>query len=393
MRMRTLGLLTALALSTAPAMADAQGVSDTTVLLGSPTDLSGPQALGGVAATLAAQIRFDAANAAGGVHGRKIELIVEDAQYQVPLAVRAANKLVQNDKVFALFNAAGTQQGMAMMPVSDRAGIPYIFPLTAAASMAEPLHPLHFSYFVHYADQARGAVRYFHEKEKFSSLCMQTHSTEYGEENRRGIEDIAQELGIEIKLVGTHRPTDTEFAGAAAAIKNAGCEFVYLGASFRDTIALYTTLRHLGYEGTIASNMLPFHPAVPQAGGGAMDGLYVVSPMGNVDWASGPAERKAFHDEYTRRKGEEPPVYALFGWVAADLTVKALENAGPDLTVDRFVAGIEQITDYQDPFGGPTLSFGPDKHFGGNTLLLYVARGGKWEPVEQDVRFRAGSGG
>lgn len=387
MKRQLFGLMAALSLSTTPLLAETQGVTDTSVKLGSHTDLSGPLAIGGAPATLAAQIRFAAANAAGGVHGRQIELIVEDTQYQVPLAVRATNKLVQNDKVFAIFHSVGTQQGLATIPIADKAGVPYIFPLTAAASMAEPLHPLHFSYFVTYANQASGAIRYFHGKEKFASLCMQTHSTEYGEENRRGMEAVAKELGIDVKLVGTHKPTDTEFAGAATAIKNAGCDFVYLGTTIKDTIALYATLRKLGYEGTIASNMLPFLPVVPQAAGGAMEGLQVVTPMGAVDWTSGPAERKAFYDEYMKQKGEEPSVYALYGWVAADLTIKALENAGKDLTVESFTKGIEQIQGYQDPFGGPTISFGPDKHFGWDKLQLYAIKGGKWELVEQDLKF------
>ena len=387
MKMTLLGLATVLSLSTTPLLAQTQGVTDTTVKFGSHTDLSGPLAIGGAPATVASQIRFDEANAAGGVHGRMIELVVEDTQYQVPLAVRATNKLVQSDKVFALFHSVGTQQGLATMPITDKAGIPYIFPLTAAAAMAEPLNPLHFSYFVTYANQASGAIRYFHEKEKFSSLCMQTHSTEYGDENRRGMEAVTSELGIEVKLVGTHKPTDTEFAGAATAIKNAGCDFVYLGTTIKDTIALYATLRKLGYEGTIAANMLPFLPMVPAAGGGAMEGLQVVTPMGAVDWTSGPPERKAFFDEYMKRQNEEPSVYAIYGWLAADLAVKALENAGPDLTVESFTKGIEQIKGYQDPFGGPTISFGPEKHFGGDKLLLYAVKDGKWELVEQNLEF------
>lgn len=393
MKLHIFGLAASLSLPAVPLYANPQGVTDTSVKLGSHTDLSGPLAIGGVPSTMASQIRFEVQNAAGGVHGRQIELVVEDTQYQVPLAVRATNKLVQNDRVFALFHSVGTQQSLATMPITDRVGIPYIFPLTAAASMAEPLHPLHFSYFVTYADQARGAIRYFHGKEGFSTLCMQTHSTEYGEENRRGMQAIAEELGIEVKLVGTHKPTDSEFAGAATAIKNAGCEFVYLGTTIRDTIAFYMALRQLGYEGTVASNMLPFLPMVPQAGGGAMEGLNVVTPMGAVDWSTGPDERKAFRDEYMRRAGEEPSVYALYGWLAADLTIKALENAGPDLTVESFTRGIEQIQGYQDPFGGPTITFGPDDHFGGDELMLYVVKDGKWELVEQSVDFRSGSDG
>ena len=66
-----------------------RGVTDTEIVLGSHNDLSGPTALLGVAAINGARMRFDEANAAGGVHGRTIRLVVEDAGYQVPRAIQA----------------------------------------------------------------------------------------------------------------------------------------------------------------------------------------------------------------------------------------------------------------------------------------------------------------
>ena len=78
----------------------AQGVTDDEVLLGTSTALSGPAALWGVAASQAAQIRFDMVNENGGVHGRQIRVVLEDHQYQVPIHVKAMNKLLNLDKVF-----------------------------------------------------------------------------------------------------------------------------------------------------------------------------------------------------------------------------------------------------------------------------------------------------
>jgi branched-chain amino acid transport system substrate-binding protein len=79
--------------------AQAGGVSDDEVLIGAHTPLSGTAEIWGVASTGAAQIRFDEANNSGGVHGRQIRMIVEDSQYQVPLSVKAVNKLIQRDIV------------------------------------------------------------------------------------------------------------------------------------------------------------------------------------------------------------------------------------------------------------------------------------------------------
>ena len=70
-----------------------------------------------------------------------------------------------------------------------------------------------------------------------------------------------------------------------------------------------------------------------------------------------------------------------------NLMLIALEYAGRDLTVDGLIAGIEQITEYNDIFGGPTLSFGPDKHAGGDGFVLVQSQGGDWVVVEENLPY------
>ncbi len=76
------------------------GVTDTEIVIGTVTDLSGVTAIQGVNNANAIRLLFDETNAKGGINGRKIQYIVEDSQYQVPRAVQAMNKLLNNDKVF-----------------------------------------------------------------------------------------------------------------------------------------------------------------------------------------------------------------------------------------------------------------------------------------------------
>ena len=85
----------------AMAQKDTRGVTPTEIVLGMHTDLSGPAATYGVSSSNAVKMRFDEVNEKGGIHGRKIRLVVEDTQYQVPRAVQAGAKLIQRDKIFA----------------------------------------------------------------------------------------------------------------------------------------------------------------------------------------------------------------------------------------------------------------------------------------------------
>ena len=103
-----LGAIFALTTLPEPAQAQARGVTSNAIKIGTVTDLSGPLASWGVSATNGIRMRFDEANAGGGVNGRRIEFIVEDMQYQIPIAIKAADKLMTSDQVFAFISTLGT---------------------------------------------------------------------------------------------------------------------------------------------------------------------------------------------------------------------------------------------------------------------------------------------
>jgi branched-chain amino acid transport system substrate-binding protein len=100
-----------------PALAQTQGVSKTEIVVGTIQDLSGPLAGYGKHVRAGIQLRFDELNEQGGVHGRKLKLIVEDSGYDPKKAVLAAQKLVNQDKIFAMLGHLGTAHNNAAMPI------------------------------------------------------------------------------------------------------------------------------------------------------------------------------------------------------------------------------------------------------------------------------------
>ena len=235
-----------------------RGVTDDTIVIGSHNDLSGVLAIWGVPSSNAQRMRFDEANAAGGIHGRKIEFIVEDTQYQMPLAVKATNKLLNVDDIFLMVGAMGTPLNIALMPRMFDANVPSLFPLTGAVQMYEPLHPMKFSYFVSYRDQIRGGMKYMVEKHGIEKVCLQAIANDYGEENVHGYEQAVEELGLESVYLGRHKNTETDFVGTITAIKNSGCEMLVLGPLVKDTILIYSAARDAGWDAPIISNMVSY---------------------------------------------------------------------------------------------------------------------------------------
>lgn len=381
----TLTLL-AIVATTDIAFAEPAGVTADSVRIGSITDLSGPAAPGMIPVQAGARMRFEEVNAAGGVHGRKIDLRAEDGQYQVPLSVRAANKLV-NDGIFAMLLTGGTPPNLAAMPILDKENVPNLFPITAAISMVEPFHKNHFSLFVSYQDQTAGALRYFHKKDGVTKACVQTVANEYGQEVIAGAKKEAAALDVTLSLIGEHKITETNFAGTASAIKNSGCEVLLLGTTFKDTISLYAALRQLGWNKPVVGNMLSFHPLVAEANNGVTEGLYLVTPYIAANFADGNEFRANFLKKYQAQYKEYPNTYVQIGYTAADLVIKALDRAGRDLTTKGFTDALESLNRYDDPFGGPSYSFSKEKHFGGTSLVLIQASDRTWKSVAKDLSY------
>ena len=119
-----------------------QGVAKTEITLGTIQDLSGPLAGYGKQARNGMQLRIDEINEQGGIHGRKLVLKVEDSGYDPKRALLAAQKLVNQDKIFLMAGHIGTAGNVASFPVQFDKNVINFMPLTAAREMYEPTHRL-----------------------------------------------------------------------------------------------------------------------------------------------------------------------------------------------------------------------------------------------------------
>ena len=120
----------ALALSAMPAQAASKqtpGVSDTEIILGMQLPQTGPASPGYNKVDDAMRAYFDYVNSKGGVHGRKITLVVKDDAYRAGQTVSTASALINKDKVFAMVGSVGTQTHISVIKDINRRGIPDLF--------------------------------------------------------------------------------------------------------------------------------------------------------------------------------------------------------------------------------------------------------------------------
>jgi branched-chain amino acid transport system substrate-binding protein len=385
--------LSKLALSTlaagmlaAPALAE-DGVTDTEIIIGTHTALSGPVSAWGIGSTEGIRQRFDEANEKG-INGRKIKFIVEDHQYQVPRAVQAANKLINNDKIFAMVGALGTPMNNAVLGEQLQKGVPNLMPFTAARSMAEPFHKLKFAAFSTYYDQVRSVTKHFVEKEGKKKICTMYQDTDFGHEIRDGVRDQAKALKLEVASEATYGPQDTEFVAPITKLKSAGCDLVVLGSIIRDSIQSVGTAKKLGWtDVTFVGQAASYDPIVAAAQGGIMEGFFSATGLPFAYADTSPEPIKAWAAKYKSRTSQDPNTAAQYGYVIGDLVVKALEGGGKDLTRAKFVAALEGIRDYKPLFPGPAVSYGPDRRQGTTASFLAKVEGGRWKIVGENLLY------
>jgi len=382
-------LVMAVALAgTALAQKETRGVTPTEIVLGMHTDLSGPAATYGVSSSNAVKMRFDEANDKGGIQGRKIKLIVEDTQYQVPRAVQAGTKLINRDKIFAMVAPLGTPMNNALFKDQFEAGVPNLFPLSAARSMYEPFNKLKFYGAASYVDQVRAGINYFVTKKGKKAVCAMYQDTDFGKEVLDGIQIQVEKMKIKLAETTTHKPTDQDFTAQITKLKGAGCDLVVLGTIVRDSIVPYATARKIGWTDVdFLGSAATYDLFVAAAQGGVTEGLYAMglTDMPYRDTLSPGAQ--AWFDRYKDRYKVEPNIGAVYGHVAADLTAVGLDKAGKELTLDSLAKGLESIRGYRDIFNGPEVNFAPDKHQGASSSFLAVVKGGRWVRLTDPLTF------
>jgi len=379
----TLFLLLSLLMPQWGAWGKISGVSKNEVLIGTHTDLSGPAAIWGVHSVNGMNLYFAKINKKGGIHGRKIRLLVQDHQYQVPKAIQGVNKLILRDGIFAMIGALGTPMNNAVMSKLMAKNIPNLFPYSGARSMVAPWHRLKFLALPTYYDQVRIGVKYFKEKMHKKSFCLMAQSSDYGQEVEEALRAQLKVMGLKLKAKTTHRPGDNEFVGAITKLKKAKCDLVVLGTIIKDTIISVATAKKLGLKASFLATFASYDQIVAAAKSGITQGLYAMAPMETIYEDTATGKIKAFYTSYKKVYGTAPNAAAQIGYFYAQLFVQALKNAGPDLTLDSFIQGLEKIKNFSNMFGGPKISFGPKKHKAFDSSLLVQVKKGRWVRITQ----------
>jgi ABC-type branched-subunit amino acid transport system substrate-binding protein len=385
---KVLGLaVSALALTHLPAAAQTkvtnEGISATELVIGTHQDLSGPIKVWGVPVSNGMKMAVEEINAAGGIQGRKLKLILEDNGYDPKKGVLATQKMVERDKIFAMIGSMGSAPTLAAQDILFDAGVLQLFPLTAAEftfkfDPAKPQERLKFNNLLPYVESTRAAVKYMMEAKNFKKPCVMHQDDEYGKNVLDGFSQQLAAMKVTPASVTSYKRGASDFSAPIAKMKSDGCDLVVLGTIIRETIGTIGTARKLGWNPNFIGSSAAYTDLIHKLGGKAMDGLYATHTVA-VPYMDDPSKNvRDWGAKYKAKFNEDPGLFSAYGYEAMDMFAQTVRKTGANLTTDSFLKVLESTTFPRDMFGSDEFTFTPKQHLGSDKSRVGQIQNGRW---------------
>jgi branched-chain amino acid transport system substrate-binding protein len=231
------------------------------------------------------------------------------------------------------------------------------------------------------------AVKWMAANRNVKKACVLAIKSDMGDEVVQGVEAASKQLRLGPVEVAYHKPSDVEFSSAVLKMKEAGCGGLVLATLARDTVGILSAVKAQRWDIPVIGAAATQEPAVVDAPGGIAEGFMVMSLMNTAYVDDANKTAADWVKRYEAKYKVNPSVYGQWAYRWADLVVLGLQNAGKNLNVDNFIGGLEQIKDYQDIFGSPKLSFGPNNHMGATALTLVAVKNGRFVKASDPLTF------
>jgi len=324
--------------------ARAIGVSEKELVLGTHLDLSGPVAVAMPPIRNGMQMRIDEVNEAGGVHGRKIRLVTEDNASQPPQAVRAVDKLLRKDEIFAMLCPFGSGPNVATVKKVVDAGVICFAPYAASAMVRQAAgsSPLLFTTNLHYDTTTAAGVKWAIANLGSKKIGFIYQEGPFGELVGKGVKAALAAKGLTVAAEASYKVGDIDFSSQVARMKAAGVDLIVGATTTRETIAVSAEVKKLGWTGVNVLTASPGRAGLTASiGKGAVEGLYGIGSwrISAIDQIG--ANGKAWVESYRKRFKTEPDDVAMVFYDYAAWFLRAVQDAGQELTSDRLVHALQ----------------------------------------------------
>ena len=307
-------------------LAPAVGVAaaDGEILIGMNTPMTGANAANGALWIKAAKLAEKQINAAGGITGKPIKLLIVDDQSTNPGALAAVNKSIEQDKVLALLGVTTSTQILAVSETIKQAGIPTLVGGSAVAVTRQG-NPWMFRVRPDDSIVAQGMIKYIKEEMKLSKVGILHDADAFGTGGGDLVERYAKENGLTVVKREKYSGADRDFTAQLLALKNAGAEVMVVYATAGPAIAvIQRQYRQIGSPYKFLGSPTSAQENTLNLSKEAAEGL--VAMMDNV-----PGETlKKYAVDYKKEYNEEINTFAAFDYDAMNILADAIRKGGED---------------------------------------------------------------
>lgn len=351
----------------------AQGVTDTTIKIGSMGALSGALSFISVPFAHGMEAYLKKVNDEGGIHGRKIELVVKDDEFNPAKSLQSMESLIYDEKVFAIVGQGGTPNVMATMDIVKEVGIPSVYFGSGAAALTTA-GPNFFPVQPTYDYEGKLLTKFAFDLFDAEKIVVLYQNDDVGRDGLTGITQALESLNKKDALSEDGKiafgAADTDFSVQIQKAKNLDPDAIILYGLSGAAGGILREMEKIGLDVptlTTYSNADPSFanlvgPAAPNAilnlyatGWSAIDDLEKMEPYYEM-------QEKYF-------PGEEVNAFTTAGWLAAETFVAGLRNAGENPTWESYIKGMESLV-----FTGglaPQIKYAPGVRQGVQEMNLY----------------------
>lgn len=350
------------------------GVSSSRILIGQTVGVTGTVAGPVKEMNEGAIAYFNRINKQGGIHGRKIEMIVLDDKFDPALTRANAETLIKQEQVFALFLGRGTPHTQAILPLLAEHNVPLVAPSTGAMIFHEPAHRHLFNIRAKYQDEVIKAVEHFNTT-GVKSISILHVDDAFGMDGLEGFNKAMKTHNITPVSVTKFARVKPDYAATAAEVIKANPGALIIVSSAKNTVEVIKAIRKQGGRMQIMTMSNNSSQAFVKDLGPAGNGVIVsqITPAPHLISTTLGQEFASL----AKANGVTISYAAMEGFVNAKVLVEGLRRAGPNLTRDGFIRAMESMQ--RVDFGGLMVTYGPGDHTGSEFVeLTMIGKNGRF---------------
>ncbi|MDA3835297.1 MAG: ABC transporter substrate-binding protein [Spirochaetales bacterium] len=358
-----------------------EGVSATEIILGQSAAFDGPAKALGAGMKTGMQAYFEKINNAGGINGKKIRLISYSDGYEPDRCIKNTQKLISEDKVFALIGFVGTPTAKVVVPIAEKNKVPFVAPFTGAEFLRNPFKNYVVNLRGSYYQETEALVKHFVDQKGMKKISVFYQNDGYGRAGLSGVEIAMKKRNMQLASTGTYERNTLAVKSGLVSIKKGQPEAVILVGAYAPCAEFIKLAKKIGMKKTIFANIsFVGTKALFGALAGAHDNN-IVSQVVPYPWDMSIPLVAEYHQTMNGAgKKEEIGFVSLEGYMAAKLFCQTLSKMHGNITRKAFLETVGRVGDFD--LGGIVLRFGPSDHQGMDKVFKVNFDGGKINPAQ-----------